>query len=184
MITEDGSIKTARIEDSGALSLYRKKYKIVSLILLIVGVVGTLVYIVLGTVLGGPDEDAPRWVDIFLVFAVPLALGLIGSITISRLKSRERKEGRTSECTFYADCFFYSLKSAQGTTVDKFAYSDAVLKRENEKYGYIFVQSRGAFLVFSKEGLQDSELNAIRKRFGQSTEGGIAELKNYNLNEQ
>ena len=179
---EDGSIVTENIEIAPALQLYRNKLKIISIIMLIVGCVGMAVYIVLGTVLGGENEDAPKWVDVFLVFAVPFTLGLIGYITVKRLYKRETAENRTGECLFFADCFFYNFKSAQYPTgvSDKFVYPDATLRRENEKYGYIYVFSKGLFVAFSKQNLQTAELNSIRRCFRQSTEGETYELKNYN----
>ena len=188
MLREDGSIKTAGINESQACSLYRKKHKIISLLMLIIGIAGTSVYVVLGTVLGGDTEDAPRWVNVFLLFAVPFALGLIGTITLARLKKREKAEGRETEITFYADCFFYSYKTATNSTetVDKISYSDAVLKGINEKYGYIFVFGKGIFVAFGTEGLDSAELNAIRKNFRHpvpDTES-ISKLENYKPNEE
>ena len=182
MLLDEGSIKTENTDVAPALNLYRKKLKTVALISIIAGVAGIIMYIV-GSVLDMEDGETPRWVDIFLFFAVPFALGLIGYITIIRLGKREKADGRTSECLFYADCFFYTSKSsAQSQTVDKFFYSDAVLKRENKKYGYIFVTSRVLFLVFSKEGLKEEALNAIRKNFGKPFNGETVELKNYEKN--
>ena len=184
MLAEDGSIRTARVYVAPALNLYRKKLKLISLIALIVGAVGLVAYIALATVLGGETEDAPKWVDAFLVFAVPFTLGLIGYITLARLKSRERAENGTSECTFFADCFFCSYKSSKLEFAEKINYSDAVLKKENDSYGYIFVFGKGLFLVFSKEGLEANELNAIRKCFHLAIDGDNAELKNYPKDEE
>ena len=182
MLSEEGYIVTENTAVAPALNLYRKKLKIVALISLIVGVIGIIMYI-LGSVLEMEDGETPLWVNIFLFFAVPLALGLIGTITLIRLAKREKAENRTSECSFYADCFIHTSKSALNSqSTDKIFYSDAVLKNENEKYGYIFVASRGLFLVFSKEGLKAEELNAIRKSFGKQVEGDTAELKNYEKN--
>ena len=183
MLTEEGSIKTENIEVAPALNLYRKKLKIIALIALIIGVLGVIMYIVGSALETAEDGKSPVWVKVFLFFAVPLALGLIGYITIIRLNKREKAEVRTSECLFFEDCFFYTTKIInQPQTVEKILYSDAVYKGEKDKYGYIFVLSRGLFLVFSKEGLQGVEINAIRKNFGQTTDGESAELKNYESN--
>ena len=180
MLTEEGSIKTENIPVAPALNEYRKKLKIISLISLILGTAGVIMYIV-GSVID--MDEAPLWVNIFLLFAVPLALGLIGYITIARLKKREKEENGSSECLFFADCFFYTFKSAKiAVFTEQFVYSDAVLKRENERYGYIFVKSKGLFLVFSKAGLSAEELNSIRKNFGQPIDGVSAELKNHEKN--
>ena len=180
MITEEGSVKTARIAVAPALELYRKKLKIFSVIALIIGAVGIVAYIALSSVLEIKEGDAPRWADAFLIFAVPFVLGLVGYITIRRLKSRENKENRTSEFTFYADCFLYSTKTAyQAEISNKFLYSGTILKRENEKYGYIEVVGKAVILPFCKENLEISELNAIRKQFGQNPNGETQELKNY-----
>ena len=180
MITEEGSIRTQNISVGPALWQYRKKLRIISLISLILGAVGLVMYIV-GSALEASDGKGFSWIDISLVCSIPFTLGLIAYITIFRLKKREKEEDKTSECTFYADCFFYNCRTAQNPTeiTDKFAYSDAVLKRENDNYGYIYVFSKGVLLAFSKVNLETAELNAIRKRFRQNVEGDTAELKNY-----
>ena len=186
MITEDGSVKTADISVVPALNEYRKKLKIISLIALILGAVGVIMYII-GAFFNTEDGGTPLWADICIVFAVPLALGLVGNITIVRLHKREKAANSTSECEFFADCFFCRTKTAfrpEGIT-EKFSYSDAVLKRETEKYGYIFVNGTGAFLVFGKEGLEESELNAIRRLLKVPVpDGEAAELKNYKPTEE
>ena len=184
MVAEDGSIKTANISVAPALKLYRKKLKIYAVIALIIGAIGLIAYIVVSTVLETKTGVAPRWVKAFLVFAVPFTLGLLGLITIVRLGKRESQEMRTSECVFYADCFFYRSKSAfQSEICDKFCYSDAVLKRENEKYGYIFIIDKGWFSVFGKDGLEEKEINTIRKLFGQAEVAETVEIKNYKPDE-
>ena len=179
MLTEEGYIGTENIPVAPALNKYRKKLKIIALISLISGAAGLIAYIV-GSVLEMKDGEAPRWVDIFLVFAVPFAIGLVGNIVLIRLHSREKAEGVTSSCSFYADCFVCNCKGTHNIaeTVEKFVYSDAVLKGENEQYGYIFTKS-GQFLVFSKEGLNEEELNAIYKNFGKPVDGAAAELKTH-----
>ena len=184
MLTEEGSIRTENISVGPALWQYRKRLKTISLISLIVGAVGLVMYIV-GSALEAADGEGFSWIDISLVCTIPFTLGLIAYITLVRLKKRERDEDRTSECIFYADCFFYNSKATHGpAVVEKISYTDAVLKKENDNYGYIFVSSSGLFLVFSKESLQSGELNAIRKNFRQAISGGdeIAELKNYKEN--
>ena len=184
MVTEDGSVKTARISVAPALELYRKKLKLLSLIALTVGAAGFVAYIAATVVLELKTGDSPGWLDILLLFAVPFVLGLVGIITITRLKSRENKENRTSEFSFYADCFLYSTKTAyQAEISNKFLYSGTVLKRENEKFGYIEVVGKAVILPFSKENLDLSELNAIRKQFGLVPSGETQELKNYKQSE-
>ena len=181
MLTKEGSIRTQNISVGPALWQYRKKLQIVSLIALILGAVGLVMYII-GSAIEAGDGKGFSWIDISLVCAIPFTLGLIAYITVIRLKKREKDEDKTSECTFYADCFFYNSKATQGSaTVEKICYADAVLKKENEEYGYVFVSGRGLFLVFSKQGLQEAELNAIRKKFNKAIPDGeeIAELKDY-----
>ena len=184
MIQEDGSIKTARISEEHAFSLYRKNLKIISLISLIAGAVGLIAYIVLSVMLGGEDA-APRWVDAFLVFAVPFTVGLIFYITTVRVHKREKAACCTCECKFYSDCYFYSFKTVlkPTETVEMYFYPDAVFKRENEKYFYVYVISKKNFVAFSKEGLSESELNAVKKCFRLAVSGETAELKNYRKEE-
>lgn len=185
MLLQDGSIKTESAENGKALGLYRKKQKIVSLVLLITGAVGLAAYLVASSLLIAVFNGAPRWMDIFLVFAVPFTLGLIGCVTIARLKSREKKEGRTSEMQFYADCFIVKAQTAQTPSESKrISYLDGILKCENEKFGYILLIRRPVILPFSKENLGADELNAIRRLFKIQIDGECAELKNYKTEEE
>ncbi len=171
MLTENGSIRTKEIAVAPALDLYRKKLKLICLIMLIVGTVGLVAYIVTGMV-----WDI-KWLDVLLVFAVPFTLGLIGFITFVRLNKREAREGYVSECEFFADCFICKARSAQGVEeTEKIAYADAVLKRENEKYAYILVLGKGLFIVFGKEDLTAPELNAIRKNFRKEVAQEVEEV--------
>lgn len=174
MITDNGSVKTKSIEVAPALDLYRKKLKLICLIMLIIGAIGLFAYIALSTILEN------KWLSALLIFAVPFTLGLIGFVTIVRLHKREAREAGTSECEFFADCFICKVQNTQGVNDSaKIAYSDAVLKRENENYGYIFVFNKGLFLVFSKEDLTESELNAIYKNFRKQVDGEVAPLEKF-----
>ena len=186
MIREDGSIGTESIAVAPALNLYRKKLKIFALIGLIVGLAGVIAYVALTIVLGIKYEEAPSWTEALLIFVVPFAFGLIGTITIARLKSRERAENCTAKFVFFNDCFVYSFKSALNPeeTVKRFSYSDACIKKENESYGYIFITGRGLFLVFGKGNLSENELNTIRALFGNKTTAETIELKNYKSEEK
>ena len=186
MIAEDGSVNTANISVVPALKEYRKKLKLISIILLIVGSIGVIVYLTLSAILDTVNGETPLWVDILGVFVVPDTLGLIGSIVLDRLERREKKENCTAEVSFYADCFFYRSKSAShpDEKSEMFFYTNAVLKRETEKYGYIFVNGTGDFLVFGKEGFDERELNTIRKLLKVPVpDGETVELKNYTKNE-
>ena len=186
MIAEDGSVKTANISVVPALKEYRKKLKLISIILLIVGSIGVIVYLTLSAILDTVKGETPLWVDILGVFAVPDMLGLIGSIVLDRLERREKKENCTAEVSFYADCFFYRSKSASRPEErsESFFYPNAVLKRETEEYGYIFVSGTGDFLIFGKEGLEERELNTIRKLLKVPVpDGETVELKNYKTKE-
>ena len=105
MLNDDKSITTSTVALDGALSIYRRKFKLISLVLLIIGAIGLITYIVAGTLY----EKEPLWVKFMLAFAVPFTLGLIGFITIIRLDRRAKTDGHKANCTFYSDCFFYNI---------------------------------------------------------------------------
>lgn len=181
MLNDNKSITTSTVEVSLPLRVYRRKFALISLILLIVGLLGVIAYIAVGTWYDIKYGNEPLWIKLMLISAVPFALGLIGFITVIRLNKRAKRENDFSHCEFYGDCFFYNTEKKSS---EKFAYSDAVLKSENEKYGYIYVFSRAYFAVFSKEELSERELNTIRRKFRKSTDGETVELENYRKEER
>ena len=48
MLNDDKSITTSTVALDGALSIYRRKFKLISLVLLIIGAIGLITYIVAG----------------------------------------------------------------------------------------------------------------------------------------
>ena len=186
MLNENGGINTQRIEVASALILYRKKIKILLIVALIVGTLGVIAHLGLSSALQIIDGKTPIWVEVILfVSAPPFVLGLVGTITLARQRSREKKDNCKAQFVFYGDCFFYKFSNTQ--TIEpmnrKFFYSDAVLKGENENFGYICLLRNSTVLPFSKENLEEKELNAIRKNFGKPAGGETAELKNYKTEE-
>lgn len=181
MLNDNKSITTATVELSVPLSEYRKKFKFVSLLLFIIGLIGVVAYIVLSTLYDIKYGKDPVWVKLLLISAVPFTLGLIGFITVVRLNKRAAQAKDFANCVFYGDCFFYNVENKSSL---KFVYADAVLKSENENYGYIYVFSKGEFAVFSKEDLSETEINTIRKKFGKNTDGETVELENYKKEEK
>lgn len=183
MLNDNKSITTATVPLEGALTAYRRKFKLISLAILIIGAIGVIAYIALSTVYGVKYDKEPLWVKFFLAFAVPFTLGLIGFITVVRLNRREAQEKNRANCVFYGDCFFYNIVNRQS---EKFIYSDAILKSENENYGYIYILSRALLAVFSKEDLTVAEMNAIRKKLRKTVADGeeTAELENYKNEEK
>lgn len=182
MLSDKGSIKTARISVETALVTYRRKLKLISLIVLIIGAVGVAAYIVVGTVLDVVYNKEPAWVDALLAFAVPFTLGLIGFVTIVRLDRRAANEGASSVCEFFADCLIYSAESISCSPVNyKVGYSDAVYKGSKGRYGYVYILSRAVLFPFCLEDLTKAELNTVLKLFRSALPDGAetVELEKY-----
>ncbi len=166
-----GCIKTESVSMADALITYRRKPKLISLIMLIIGAVGLFGYMVLAAVLETAFDESPLWIDAFLVFAFPFTLGLIGFITMVRLNRSAKKHDEHSCCVFYADCFFYNG--------EKLGYGLCSIKREIQNYGYIFAMNGNLFLPFSTTGLSETELNTVRALFRQSVSGECVQLEKF-----
>lgn len=183
MLTDSGSIKTNEVDFEDAMVKYRKKYKILWLVMLIVGAAGLVAYFSLLVALEIIYKREFPWLDVMFIFAVPFALGLIFTVSIARIHKYELREEKVGACEFFADCFFCTVRASASfqtsPTQLKLNYSDGIYKCENEKYAYIYVPEKRYFLPFGKDGLSVAELNGIRKNFKQIIDGDAVELENY-----
>ena len=133
---------------------------ITSLIMLIIGSVGLVAYIVLGTIF---DNTA---LDYMLAFAVPFGFGLVFLITVKKMSKNIEKIKQTNEYTFeqdYMSVTTYRFEENEGSI--KVYYRDLVKSRETKKYIFMYINKVSALAV-DKTLLTEDELIILKSLLG------------------
>ena len=129
------------------------KSKKINKTLMIIGAIGLLAYIVIGTIL----EEEVWWCEALLVFALPFSFGLILLITINK---QEKKAVFSNQYNVYEfnDDFLNAETYSKGecTSKVKFYYKDIVRVKETDNYLFLFIQIKHAFPVL-KSGFEAGE---------------------------
>ncbi len=166
MVTQNNTIKCEVSDFVKVQKEFSAKLFYFSLVALIIGIVGTLAYIVLGTIL----EDA-RWVEVLLVFCVPLAIGLVFLLSRrSLIKQSYKNVGSTNIYEFFSDCLI--MREARGgmeIAVVRVNYNDIVKVKETANYVFFFYRLRNIAYPIDKNVLTAAEINTVKKLFGRQT---------------
>ncbi len=176
MTDGSGKITTKTISVSKANACYRAALQVISAILLLIGTAGLVAYVVLGIVF----KEEPAWVTAFLAFAIPFAVGFMGTFGVAHLNHAEKMSNMTSFCVFYADGFVYSSDGSAGKKEEFCNYSSCNLKGKKCGYWFLFDRKSGTFMQFYIKDLTALEVNTLKKLFNQPYD--VAEtltLKNY-----
>ncbi len=165
MVTQNNTIKCEVSDFVKVQKEFSAKLFYFSLVALIIGIVGTLAYIVLGTIL----EDA-RWVEVLLVFCVPLAIGLVFLLSRrSLIKQSYKNVGSTNIYEFFSDCLI--MREARGgmeIAVVRVNYNDIVKVKETANYVFFFYRLRNIAYPIDKNVLTVAEINTVKKLFKMS----------------
>ena len=98
MITENNTIKTEFSDFKRVQKALFQKLFVCSVVALIIGAIGVLAYIILATVWETLYEYTPAWCDALLVFAVPLGIGIVFTLSFrSTFKQAEKLAGSVNE---------------------------------------------------------------------------------------
>lgn len=164
MITEKNIIKTEFSDFKTFQKTLWQKLYICSIVALAVGICGVLAYIVLSTVWETLYEYSPAWCEALLVFAVPLGIGIVFTLTFrSMFKQSEKQSDLTYVYEFYSDCFiFREFRGGEETAVVRLEYNRIVKAKEKGQF-VVLRQLGGASLPIDKTKLSEAELNTLKK---------------------
>lgn len=131
--------------------------KIVYLTLMIIGAIGLLLYLALGTIYENP------YLDVLLLFAIPFGFGLVFYITINKNIKKMTENKFTNEYTFNNDFMnIASVKNGEIVGTQKLYYKDIVKVKENDEYIFIYPNKFNAFIL-KKSNASEEELTTIKK---------------------
>lgn len=155
-------IETSTKIDNHVTTELTKNIKILSFSFLLIGCVGLILYIVLSTIL---PEDV-IWVNFFIVFAVPFAIGLVLVFSIKNSKKLNEKNNLENIYIFNEDHFIINtLKNNEKIATVKVYYNELTKKTESKSFLFLFINKISAFPV-KKENLSSENLIQLKALLG------------------
>ena len=146
--------------DKEAQKALTRTFFILSLISLIVGAIGLVLYIVLNIFL------TSSYLDVLLVCSLPFGFGLVYIIMINNIIERTSASKIVNEYTFENDYFMVSsIKNEEVVSTNKIYYKEIYKIKEKDGYLLLYINLSNAYII--KEGNLSSEnltlLKAILK---------------------
>ncbi len=146
--------------DKEAQKALTRTFFILSLVSLIVGAIGLVLYIVLNIFL------TSSYLDVLLVCSLPFGFGLVYIIMINNIIERTSASKIVNEYTFENDYFMVSsIKNGEVVSTNKIYYKEIYKIKEKDGYLLLYINLSNAYII--KEGNLSSEnltlLKAILK---------------------
>lgn len=149
--------KTATVINSEVQKEISKKAYIIWLTALIVGVIGLVAYIVLGTIF--PDVSE---LDLLLFFSMPFGFGLVFVLTIKKQIKSVEKLNQINTYEFFEDHVVVStVRNMEVVGSVKVYYKDLTKSKETEKYFLLYLNNVSV-LPIKKDGLKTEEQVLVR----------------------
>lgn len=149
--------KTATVINSEVQKEISKKAYIIWLTALIVGVIGLVAYIVLGTIF--PDVSE---LDLLLFFSMPFGFGLVFVLTIKKQIKSVEKLNQVNTYEFFEDHVVVStVRNMEVVGSVKIYYKDLTKSKETEKYFLLYLNNVSV-LPIKKDGLKKEEQVLVR----------------------
>lgn len=149
--------KTATVINSEVQKEISKKAYIIWLTALIVGVIGLVAYIVLGTIF--PDVSE---LDLLLFFSMPFGFGLVFVLTIKKQIKSVEKLNQVNTYEFFEDHVVVStVRNMEVVGSVKIYYKDLTKSKETEKYFLLYLNNVSV-LPIKKDGLKPEEQVLVR----------------------
>ena len=149
--------KTATVINSEVQKEISKKAYIIWLTALIVGVIGLVAYIVLGTIF--PDVSE---LDLLLFFSMPFGFGLVFVLTIKKQIKSIEKLNQVNTYEFFEDHVVVStVRNMEVVGSVKIYYKDLTKSKETEKYFLLYLNNVSV-LPIKKDGLKKEEQVLVR----------------------
>lgn len=164
MITERNSIISEITDMAKVKRETNRLYAVLSAISLVVGTIGIIAYIVLGTVWETLYEYTPKWCDALLVFAVPFALGLVFTLTLRSQSKQIKKSNSANVYEFFADgMLIRETRGGEEVAVVRADYNKILKISENWKYIKVRFINVFASLPIDKSTFTEEELFTVKK---------------------
>ncbi len=136
------------------------KVKLIYKILLIVGIIGMVAYIVLGTIL----EEEVWWCEILLVFAIPFAIGLIMLLAITKMEKSTEGSFKYNEYLFEDEYFMVeTFSNGENIRNAKIYYKDVVKLKETTNYIFLFIQMKQAYPIIKQDFTEAEKQKLLSK---------------------
>ena len=133
---------------------------IVSIVALVIGIVGMVAYVVLGTIFDNPE------IEYMLAFSFPFAFGLVLLITINKLCNNADKIPQYNQYTFEEEYFMATTyRCGENVGTVKLYYKDLAKSRESKNYIFMYLNKYSAVAV-AKDQLNSDELILLRSFLG------------------
>lgn len=135
-----------------------KKLYISSIVCLVIGIIGVILYIVLSTIYQN------SWADLLLLFAIPFGFGLTFFIT---LDTNYRILKNTAMVNFYIFdddyLFVTTIKDNENVGSSQIPYNSITKIKENKLYLFIYINKVSALPV-EKKSLSEEDINYIKSK--------------------
>ena len=135
-----------------------KKLYISSIVCLVIGIIGVILYIVLSTIYQN------SWADLLLLFAIPFGFGLTFFIT---LDTNYRILKNTAMVNFYIFdddyLFVTTIKDNENVGSSQIPYNSITKIKENKLYLFIYINKVSALPV-EKASLSEEDINYIKSK--------------------
>lgn len=149
--------KTATVINSEVQKEISKKAYIIWLTALIVGIIGLVAYIVLGTIF--PDVSE---LDLLLFFSMPFGFGLVFVLTIKKQIKSVQTLNQVNTYEFFEDHVVVStVRNMEVVGSVKVYYKDLTKSKETEKYFLLYLNNVSV-LPIKKDGLKPEEQVLVR----------------------
>lgn len=157
----DFSIKCSCLVDGSVQKEILKKQILISKILSIIGGIGSLLYIILGTIF----ENAP-WAEYLLIFAGPLGIGIVLFVYYKKIIKKVQASPFTNEYEFKEKMLSVVSKNNSNEISSKgeIAYTNLLKLVETIDYLFIYVNQKSVFPIL-KSTLSEEDIKKIKDIF-------------------
>lgn len=123
---------------------------------IVIGSIGLLTYIVLGTI-----NDNPYY-DFILLFSIPFAIGLVYLVLIKKNIKNMTLKKFTNEYEFNEDHFnVTSIQNNEPVGTQKIYYKDIYKTRETDEYIFVYINKYSAYIM-KKSNVESGYLSTLR----------------------
>ena len=149
-------IECETVIDINVQKILTKKAYTCSIVALVIGTLGLIAYLVLGTIIN------ELWTEFFLIFALPFGIGLVYSITLNK-NYKIFKDTVMVNCYAFGDVALTvtTIKNNENIGSSTIPYYIIYKTKKKDKYIFIFLNKNSAFPI-DKSRLTDEQIKEIK----------------------